>query len=278
MVIKTLKGGDAEGKLPLTLSVIAHNEERNLRRCLQSAVSLCAEIVIVVNDCTDNTEVIAKEFGARVFNESWHGHRDQKNIALSKATQPWIYCIDADEEISPELATSIRSFIESDGCGGANGAYSARKVWFLGRWILHGDWYPDYCLRLVRRGTGKWAGSREHDKMEVKGSVKKLQGDLFHYSNPTLNSQIQKINYFSDIYLQRQLDDGKQWSLVHALFRPVWRFVRAYFLRFGFLDGFPGLYIAVLTAFAAFVRHSRLYEYMTTAEVRERFKPNPRLD
>lgn len=261
-------------KLPITLALIAHNEERNLRRCLASAAPWCAEIVVVVNDCTDKTVDIAQEYGAKVHQETWHGHRDQKNIALSKAEQPWVLCVDADEEVSPPLAASIRIFIEANG-NGCNGARFPRKVWFLGRWITHGDWYPDYSLRLIRRGSGRWEGSREHDKMAIDGKVSTLDGDLYHFSNPTLNSQIEKINYFSDIYLQRQLDSGKRWSLTHALFRPPWRFLRAYILRRGFLDGFPGFYIAVLTAFATLVRHSRLYEYHTTPEVRDRFQAQP---
>lgn len=228
--------------------------------------------MLVVNDCNDRTVDIAREFGAIIHEETWHGHRDQKNIALGKATQPWILAIDADEAVSPELAQAIQAYIQADGHG-THGAYFSRKVWFLGRWIKHGDWYPDHSLRLIRRGHARWAGSREHDKMEVQGTTRKLHGDLYHYSNPTLNSQIEKINTFSDIYLQRQLDAGKRWSLAHALFRPPWRFFRAYFLRLGLLDGYAGLYIATLTAFATFVRHSRLYEWRHTPEIRERFQP-----
>lgn len=258
-------------ELPITLAVIAHNEEHNIRRCLESAASWCAEIVLVVNDCTDGTINIAKDFGATIYEESWHGHRDQKNIALDKATQPWVLAIDADEAISKELEASIRSFIQADG-DGANGAYFPRKVWFLGRWITHGDWYPDHSLRLVRRGKGRWGGSREHDKMEVEGKVVKLGGDLFHYSNPSLNSQIEKINYFSDIYLQRQLDAGKRFSAPGAVFRSGWRFVRAYILRLGFLDGYAGFYIAALTAFATLVRHTRLYEWKHSEALRKQYE------
>lgn len=259
--------------LPLSVCLIAHNEAARIRRCLDSVRPLAAEIIVVVNDCTDGTEAIARdEFGAQIFEETWHGHRDQKNIALAKATQPWTLCLDCDEELSPALAAELRAFIEADDPG-FNGASFPRKVWFLGRWITHGDWYPDRSLRLIRTGKGRWAGSREHDRMEIEGRAKKLAADLHHYTNPTLNDQIAKINYFADIYLRRQLDAGQEWKLSHALLRPPWRFFRAYVLRRGFLDGFPGLYAAVLTAFATFVRHSRLYEYATTPEVRDKFKP-----
>ncbi|MEO0795972.1 MAG: glycosyltransferase family 2 protein [Verrucomicrobiota bacterium] len=262
-----------QGSLPLSVCVIAHNEADRIRRCLDSVQALAQEIIVVYNDCDDGTETIARDqYGATIFEETWHGHRDQKNIALEKATLPWVLCLDCDEELSPELAADLRHFIENDDPS-YNGASFPRKVWFLGRWMMHGDWYPDRSLRLIRRGKGHWAGSREHDRMEIEGNAKRLNTDLHHYTNPTLNDQIVKINYFADIYLQRQLDAGKSWRLSHALFRPPWRFFRAYFLRRGFLDGFPGFYAAVLTAFAALVRHSRLYEYQTTPEVRERFKP-----
>ena len=262
---------ESDSKLPLSVALIAHNEERNIKRCLSSIAPLASEIVVVVNDCTDRTVEIAKQFGAKIFVDTWHGHRDQKNIALDKTTQPWVFAIDADEEVSDILRGQIAEFIGADG-NGHNGAYFPRKVWFLGRWITHGDWYPDHSLRLIRRGKGRWGGSREHDSMKLQGKSKKLSGDLHHYSNPTLNSQIEKINYFSDIYLQRQLDAGKKWSLTHALFRPLWRFFRAYVIRRGFMDGFPGFYAAALNAFAAFVRHSRLYEYATTPEVQDKFR------
>ena len=258
-------------KLPLSIALIAHNEERNIDRCLKSVAGIASEIVLVINDCTDRTVEIAKSYGAKVHTDTWHGHRDQKNIALEKTTQLWVLAIDADEELSDELREEIVEFIQADDPAYA-GAYFPRKVWFLGRWITHGDWYPDHSLRLIRKDKGRWGGSREHDSMKLEGKAKKLQADLHHYSNPTLNSQIEKINYFSDIFLQRQLDANKQWSLSHAILRPPWRFFRAYFLRRGFLDGFAGLYAAILSSFAAFVRHSRLYEYKTTPEVQKQFK------
>ena len=147
-----------------------------------------------------------------------------------------------------------------------NGAYFPRKVWFLGRWITHGDWYPDHSLRLIRNGRGIWRGSREHDKMDLDGNALELQGDLYHYSNPTMNSQLRKLEYFSDIFLQRQLESGKRWSAISAIFRGFWRFFRAYIFRLGFLDGFPGFYIAWFTAFSTFYRHSRMYEHLNHTE------------
>ena len=252
--------------IPLSVVMIVHNEAHRIRRSLGSIQDIANEIILVCNDCSDGTEQIAKnEFQAAIYTHKWHGHRDQKNIALKYAQKPWILCLDADEEVSAELKSSIIQFIREDNPK-YNGGYFARKVWFLGRWINHGDWYPDHSLRLIRNGTGVWSGSREHDKMSIEGQSTKLSGDLYHYSTPTMHSQLNKLIYFSDIFLERQLEKQKKWRAIEAVFRGLWRFFRAYFIRLGFLDGFPGFYIAWFTAFSTFYRHTRLYEHLYSSE------------
>ena len=251
-------------KLPIAVSMIARNEASNLPRSLGSVAGWVQEIVVVVNDCTDGTEDVARGYGARVVQHSWEGYRDQKRFALAQVTAPWVLALDADEEVSEALKADIFRFFqgEHERC---DGAMFPRKVWFLGRWITHGDWYPDWSLRLFRQGKGSWSGSPEHDKILLVGKAARLNGDLLHYSNPTLNSHVEKITVFGDYFLQRQIEKGRKWSLLESLIRPWWRFFRAYVLRMGFLDGFPGYYIAKATAFAAFVRYSRLYEHNVTS-------------
>ncbi len=253
---------------PLSLSIIACNEEANIGRCLASAAGLAREIIVVDSGSTDRTREIAQASGAKVIRQDWLGHRDQKNVALRECTQPWVLALDCDEELSPELRTSIEHFFLDGLVERFDGAECNRKVWFLGRWILHGDWYPDRKLRLFRREKAKWAGSPEHDFIELDGNSARLDGDLHHYSFPNMSRYVEKINTFSDVFLARQKADGKQWSLFANLTRPLWRFFRAYVLRAGFLDGFPGLWIAVSTAYFAFVRYSRKYED-------ERSEPSP---
>ncbi len=131
----------------------------------------------------------------------------------------------------------------------------------MGRWITHGDWYPDYSLRLLRNGKGQWKGSREHDQMHVDGKVLKLKGDLYHYTVKNIEDHLSKVSYFGNIFLQRQLDKKAKWSSINVVFRVFWRFFRAYFIRLGFLDGYPGFYVAFFTAFSAFYRHTLLYEH-----------------
>lgn len=246
--------------LPIAVSMTARNEARNLPRSLGSVRDWVQEIVVVVNDCTDGTEDVAHSFGARVIEHPWQGYRDQKRFALSQVTSPWVLALDADEEVSDELCKQIRRFFQRDHEHYA-GAMFPRKVWFMGRWIIHGDWYPDWSLRLFRNGCGQWEGSPEHDKIVLQGEFCRLRADLHHYSNPTLVSHVDKIGVFSDYFLQQQIARGRRWSVLETIFRPWWRFFRAYILRRGFLDGYPGYYIAKATAFATLVRYSRLYEH-----------------
>ena len=249
-----------EYKYPISIVMIAHNEADNIARCLDSVTSWVNEIIVVVNDCKDNTIEIAQKYNAQVYEREWHGYRDQKNLALEYATQPWILALDADEEISVKLKASIISFIKNDS-NAFNGAYFPRKVWFMGRWIKHGDWYPDYSLRLFRSGHAKWGGGNEHEKILLDGVSKKISGDLHHYTYPSLNIQIEKIIYLSDFFLKRQLEAGKRWSVIQTIARSWWRFMRGYFIKLGFMDGFPGFYIAVSMAFYTLVRYSKLYEH-----------------
>ena len=250
-------------KLPITVSMISGAEAGRIGRALESVAGWTSEIVVVLNvEVNDGTEEIARKYGAKITRERWQGFREQKNISLRQATQPWVLCLDADEEVSSELRESIFQFFNGGDCQKFVGAHFARKVWFLGRWITHGDWYPDHVLRLIKRDSGQWDGSPEHCKIELKGPSEKLRGDLHHYSNPTIADYVQKINYFSDIFLQRQLEAKTNWSAPWVIIRSGWRFLRAYFFRLGFLDGFPGFFIAVSTAYATLVRHSHSAEHL----------------
>lgn len=255
--------------LPLTVSIIARNEAHNLPRCLASVRGWVTDVVIVINNCTDDTAGVARAHGAVVLETEWRGYRDTKNWALDRCTQPWALCLDADEEVSLALRAEIAAFFARGDDQRFRAARFPRKVWFIDRWITHGDWYPDHNTRLVHRAHCRWGGDRfVHERMEVDGAVATLRGDLHHYSFPTLASHVAKINPFADLFVQQQQARGGRFSIGAALFRPAWRFFRAYVLRLGFLDGFPGLYIAWATAFGAFVRYSRLYEQEHRADPR----------
>ncbi|HEX2853804.1 MAG TPA: glycosyltransferase family 2 protein [Opitutaceae bacterium] len=246
--------------LPLSVVIVAKNEAHNLPRCLAGVHGWVAEIVVALNNTTDDSEAAAKKFGAAVHHLPWRGYRDTKNAALTLAKNSWVLSLDADEEVSPQLRASIEGFFRN-GPEKFAGARFPRRVWFIDRWIMHGDWYPDLSLRLLHRDRARWGGDAfVHEKIECDGPVATLAGDLNHYSFPSLSSHVAKINPFADLFVQQQKAKRKKFSVFAAVFRPLWRFVRAYVIKLGFLDGFPGFYIAWATAFGAFVRYSRLYE------------------
>ncbi|MDB6169893.1 MAG: glycosyl transferase [Verrucomicrobia bacterium] len=247
--------------LPLSVVIVARNEAQNLPRCLASVQGWTAETVVALNDTTDDSETAARKFGAVVRRIPWQGYRDTKNAALALASHPWVLSLDADEEVSSRLRKSITAFLARPDRDAFAGARFPRKVWFIDRWITHGDWYPDLSLRLLQRRRSRWGGDAfVHEKVECDGPVATLAGDLHHYSFPTLSSHVAKINPFADLFMQQQQARAKKFSLPAAVFRPGWRFIRGYLLKRGFLDGYPGFYIAWATAFGAFVRYSRLYE------------------
>jgi glycosyltransferase involved in cell wall biosynthesis len=247
--------------LPLSVVVVAKNEARNLPRCLASVQGWVADIVVALNDTTDDSAAVAQKFGARVHHLPWQGYRDTKNSALALATHHWVLSLDADEEVSPALRESLTTFFARPDRDRFAGARFPRKVWFIDRWITHGDWYPDLSLRFFRRDRARWGGDEfVHEKIACDGPVATLRGDLHHYSFPTLASHVAKINPFADLFVQQQQARGRKFSAVAAIVRPCWRFFRAYVIKLGLLDGYPGFYIAHATAFGAFVRYSRLYE------------------
>jgi len=170
-----------------------------------------------------------------------------------------VLCLDADEALSPALRDEITTLLTADPPAIA-GARCPRLSKFLGRWIRHGDWYPDRQLRLFRRAQGTFAGDDGHDHAEVDGQIHALRGDLLHYSYPSINTYIDKLNSFNDAFLATKVASNSRWSAISNITRPCWRFFRGYVLKRGFLDGFPGYWIAKGTAFSSFLRHSRLYE------------------
>ena len=251
-----------EHRLPISASLIAGNEAHRIRATLESFVHWTSEIIVVVNDdVSDGTDKIAESFGAKVFREPWKGHIGQKNSAAQKASQEWILGLDADEVVSPELRLEIQHlFARSKNLQGFAAWSFPRCTFYCGRWIRHGDWYPDRQTRLWRRGTAEWGGVNPHDKLVVPGKVGRLKSDLQHFSNDSVNAHIQKIIPFTDEYVRQQAQARPGSQIAGLAIRPGWRFVRAYFFRLGFLDGWQGGYIAWLNAFSTASKYAKLRE------------------
>jgi glycosyltransferase involved in cell wall biosynthesis len=248
--------------LPVSVCVIAGNEAARIRRTLESVAGWTAEIVVVINDdVNDGTDKIAESFGAKVFREPWKGYAPQKNSAAQKAEQQWILSLDADEVISPELRAEIQKMFAASGKIQPFAAFSfPRCTFYGGRWIRHGDWYPDRKVRLWRRGHARWTGAEVHEILQADGAVGKLRGDLLHYSMEDLNHMVRKTLAYSDDFLRQRIKTGRKVSSLDICVRPVWRFGRGYLLRLGFLDGWQGFHVAWMGAFYTFLRYARVLE------------------
>ena len=248
-------------KLPISVCMISGAEAHRIGRALASVSEWVSEIIVVLNEeVQDGTDKIALKYGARVYREPWRGFIGQKNSASEKASQPWLLGLDADEEVSEPLAREIEATISRES-GDTAAAYEfPRCTFYCGRWIRHGDWYPDRVLRLWKRGSASWQGIDPHAHLAVTGRVDRLRSDLLHFSNESIDHQIAKIGPYSTDFVRYQLGKGRSAGLVQLTVRPLWRFFRGYIFRLGFLDGWQGYYIASLTAFSTLTRYAKVRE------------------
>jgi glycosyltransferase involved in cell wall biosynthesis len=246
----------------LSVAIIACNEAANLPRCLDS-VAFADEVIVVVDDRSrDDTERIARARGARVEVHRYEGNLAQKNVALALATHAWVLALDADEALSPGLAAELRARLAA---APAEHAFLLNRITFhLGRWIRHGDFFPDWQLRLFRREGSRWQGVDPHGRVVTCGRVGQLEGLLEHYSYRDLADQVERIQEFSRVQARALRAEGRRVRARDLVLRPPARLLRAYLLKQGFRDGVPGLVIAVATAFHVFLKYAKLWELERT--------------
>jgi len=248
-------------RLPISVCMIAGNEAHRIRRALDSIAGWTSEIIVVTdNNTTDGTGKIAESYGAKVFCEPWKGHAAHRNFASEKTTLPWLLAIDADEVVSPQLRDEIHQVFISGKMADWAAFSLPRCTIYHGRWIRHGDWYPDRKVRLWRRGRGSWSNTQLHEKLLVEGRVGRLRNDLLHHSMESLEHQTRKTLSSADDFVQECEKQGRRVGVIDLAFRPWWRFLRGYFLKLGFLDGWQGYTIAWMTAFYTFLRYARVRE------------------
>ena len=239
----------------LSIIIITKNESTNIRDCLES-VAWADEIIIVDSGSTDETVEICKGFGAQVYVHDWPGFGAQKNRALNYASKDWVLSLDADERVTSALRTEIESVLQNPL---ADGYQIPRLSSFCGRFMRHSGWYPDYVLRLFRRGKGSFSDVLVHESVLLQGSVIRLKQPLLHYSYRNFEDALSKLNNYSSaasIMLQRK---GKKGSLIQAVLHGLWAFIRTYFLRAGFLDGHEGFMLAVVNAENSYYRYIKLW-------------------
>ncbi len=249
-------------KLPISVCIISAAEAHRIGRCLQSVAGWTSEIIVVLNsDVTDGTDRIAAQYGARIFREPWKGFVGQKNSAAAKASAPWILGLDADEVVPEPLHAELERTLDNPNTPPSANAFSfPRCTFYCGRWIRHGDWYPDRVTRLWKRGAAHWEGIEPHAYLQVQGPVGRLRHDLHHFSNESIDRQIAKIAPYSDSFVRHCRQSGRKARALDLAIRPWWRFLRAYVFKLGFLDGWPGYYIAWLSAFSAVTRYAKVRE------------------
>jgi len=242
----------------LSVFIITHNEEKNIKACLES-IKWADEIVVVDNDSNDNTIKICKEYTDRIFQEEWKGYAKQKQSALDKTTGEWVLNLDADERLTPELRLEIENTL----------AYKERlkdgylipfKSYFGGKWIKHGGWYPDYHLRLFRREKGRFGNEEVHEGVKIEGSIGYLKNPINHYTYNSISDFIKRMDLYTSLFAEDRYKKGKKAKWEQLIFRPPFTFFKMFFLQRGMLDGYYGFLLAILYSYYTFLKYAKLRE------------------
>ena len=239
---------------------MARDEERDLPRCLASVRDLADQVVVVDSGSTDRTVAVATEAGAEVVHQEWLGHVRQRQLSVDHARGDWILCLDADEWLDDDLARAIARVVSGGGREDVVGYEVNRRVWYLGAWINHCGWSPEWRVRLFRAGQARVGGVDPHDRMLANGPVERLPGRLNHHPYRDLSEHLTKVNSYTDIMAARARDAGRRSGWSHLVLRPAGRFLRMYVLRAGFADGWRGLVVSTIGAFYVFLKYAKLRE------------------
>ncbi len=240
--------------VPVSAVLITKNAAGQLADCLAS-VAFCDEIIVVDSGSDDGTAEIAGQQGARVIQSEWRGFGPQKQFAVEQASHDWVLCIDADERVSEGLRESILAALSAPTVS----AYSfPRCNRFMGRYLRHGEGYPDWSLRLFDRRHGRWSDDPVHEKVLTEAEIGTLAGDLLHDTAETLDSYLAKQNRYTTLAAEAALAAGHRASVVQLLVSPVLRFIKFYLLRRGFLDGVPGLVHILIGCQNSFIKYAKM--------------------
>ena len=241
----------------LSACIITFNEHDRIEACLRS-LEFCEEIIVVDSHSTDGTPERAAALGARVIERDWPGYRSQKQFAVDAASHDWVLCLDADERVSVPVRAQIEQ-LRAGGFAGLAGCSLLRITDYFGRFLRHGNAYPDRLVRLFDRRRGRWVGDEIHENTRVEGRVVRLSGHLEHYSYRSLADHQRRMQRYAELMAAALYARGKRCGLGRVLVNPAWRFVRGYGLRLGFLDGWRGLVFALLES--NYVRRKYLHLY-----------------
>lgn len=241
---------------PLCAVLITRNAAAVIEACLDS-LAFADEIVVVDSASTDATAEIAARKGARVVQKEWLGFGRQKQFAVEQASHDWVLCLDADERVSPQLAASIRSALAAP----VSPVYRmARRNRFLGRWLSHGEGYPDWSPRLFNRMNARWSDDLVHEKVLFAVTPGTLGGDLMHDSADDLTTYLERQNRYTTLAARQAFEQGRSAGVLHMLFSPVVRFIKFYLMRLGFLDGLAGLLHISIGCMNSYMKYAKLIE------------------
>lgn len=250
----------------LSVCLITLNEEQNLPRVLDSVRGIADEIVVVDCGSQDRTREIAHGRGAKVVTQPWTNFAQQKNIAAAAASNDWILSLDADEELSPELRVSLLAWKEKEP---EFAVYEfARRAWYLGGWVWHSGWYPDYKRRLYRRDLAQFSGII-HEDLRFNDKPGRLNGDLVHYTFRSLAEHEQQVERYAVLAGQRLYLEGRRFWRPAVWLATPWSWFQNFFLRGGFLDGYRGALIAQMAARAVRLKYRKLGQLVEAAAKQE---------
>ena len=241
-------------RLPISAVVITLNAASQLEPCLQS-LQFCSDIVVVDSGSTDGTQDLARRHGARVIDCAWRGFGPQKQFAVEQAAHDWVLCIDADERVSTELQAAIAATLMSP----KHKAYRfPRCNRFMGRYLRHGEGYPDPSLRLFDRRQARWSDDAVHEKVITDAEPGTLRGDLMHDSAESIENYLDKQNRYTTLAAAAAFGQGKRASAAQIVLSPLLRFIKFYVFRLGFLDGLPGLVHILIGCGNSFSKYAKM--------------------
>jgi glycosyltransferase involved in cell wall biosynthesis len=249
-------------RAPLSAIIITRNAAAVLGPCLES-LAFADEIIVVDSSSSDGTPELAARKGARVVRKEWLGFGRQKQFAVEQASHDWVLCLDADERVSPELARSIESALAAP----VSPVYRmARRNRFLGRWLSHGEGYPDWSPRLFNRLNARWSDDLVHEKVLFAVTPGTLDGDLMHESADDLSMYLERQNRYTTLAARQAFEEGRNANLAHLFLSPFVRFIKFYVMRLGFLDGLPGLLHISIGCMNSYVKYMKLIELHHSAK------------
>jgi len=243
--------------IKISAVIITKNEEQNLKNCLGS-LDWVNEIVVVDSGSIDRTLQIAEEFRTKIIQTEWLGFGKTKQLAVEQASNDWVFSIDADEVVTPELKERILKLLENE--MQIPGYRIRRSSFYLQKLIRHSGWDTDYPKRLFNRKSGKFSDDMVHESVQVEGKMGIIEEPLLHFTYPTIESHIRKMNRYTTIAAEAMFAKGKKVSIFGALVRAKLKFLKMYIIRAGFLDGWAGLILALNSAYGVFLKYLKLWK------------------